>query len=81
MQKAFESLKGALCTASVLAYPDYEKPFVVVTDASNKAIGAVLSQLDENGLENPIHYASRNLNGAEKSYSASKGKRLELYTR
>ncbi len=69
MQQAFETLKQALITAPVLAYPDFTKPFIVATDASKRAIGAVLSQKDENGREHPIHYASRGLNEAEKNYS------------
>ena len=54
----------------MLVYPNYGKPFIESTDASSKAVGAVLSQLDDNGREHPIHYASRNLNEAEKNYSA-----------
>ncbi len=43
MQTAFEELKLQLTSAPALAYPNYEKPFVVSTDASSKAVGAVLS--------------------------------------
>ena len=43
MQKFFDCLKQKLITAPVLAYPDYQKSFLVCTNASNKAIGAVLS--------------------------------------
>lgn len=70
MQEAFEELKNSLSSPPVLVYPSYDKPFIVSTDASNKAVGAVLSQLDDNGREHPIHYANRNLNEAEKNYSA-----------
>ncbi len=64
MQGALETLKQALITAPVLPYPDFKEPFIVVTDASKRAIGAVLSQKDENRRDHSIHYASRRLNEA-----------------
>ncbi len=57
-------------SAPVLAYLDYEKPFVVCTNASSTAMGAVLTQADENGRDHPLHYASRALSAAEFNYSA-----------
>jgi hypothetical protein len=56
--------KNILTTEPVLAYPDFEKPFEVTTDASNYAIGAILSQDNH-----PLCYASRTLNPAEVNYS------------
>lgn len=67
MEHAFAELKEALCTSPVLAYLDYEKQFIVATDASSKKGGVVLSQLDEKGRENPTHYASRTRSDAEKN--------------
>ena len=43
-EKAFEDLKKALCTEPVLIAPDFEKPFIVITDASDFAVGAILCQ-------------------------------------
>ena len=54
----------------ILAYPEYQKAFLVCSDTSNKAIIAVLSQLDDNVREYPIHYASRVLSDTEFKYSA-----------
>ena len=65
--QAFEDLKKALCTAPVLRHPVHNKPFILSTDASGYAFGAVLSQLFEDG-EHPIAYASKMLNSAETRY-------------
>jgi hypothetical protein len=41
-QTAFEGLRDALCSADVLAMPDYTRDFVIETDASDRGAGAVL---------------------------------------
>ena len=45
-QKAFEQLKECLCSKPVLAAPDLSKEFIVTTDASDFALGAILSQME-----------------------------------
>lgn len=67
-QKSFDTLREALCKEPILEYPDFTKPFNVTTDASNYAIGGVLSQ-GEIGKDKPIAYASRTLNKHEINYS------------
>ena len=41
-QKAFEIIKAKLATALVVAYPDFNKPFILYTDASSGSVEAVL---------------------------------------
>jgi len=67
-QKAFDMLKEKLTKYPILQYPDYEKEFILITDASGDGIGAVLSQKDDKGREIVIAYASRSLQGAEIRY-------------
>ena len=66
-QKAFDSLKSALTGPGVMAYPLNDGLFVLDTDASGTAIGAVLSQI-QGGQEKVVAYASRTLNKSEKNY-------------
>jgi hypothetical protein len=51
-QEAFDSMKDRLCTTPVLAYPNFELPFTLTTDASKVAVAAVLYQVQD-GLEAP----------------------------
>ena len=67
-QSAFEEAKRHLCSPSVLAHYDPEKPLILSADASPYGIGAVLShQID--GEEKPIAFVSRTLTSSEKRYS------------
>lgn len=70
-QNAFEELREALITPPILAHPDMEKPFIVSTDASSFATGGVLKQLGDDGLIHVIAYTSRNMNSAQRNYSAT----------
>eukprot|EP00731_Ephydatia_muelleri_P035936 Em0180g3a len=67
-QNAFQHLKHLLVSPPILAYPQFQLPFVVTLDASSCAIGAVLSQEHE-GEEKVIAYWSRQLSKAEQNYS------------
>ena len=74
-QNAFDRLKDRLQTSPILRYPDFEKPFIVYTDASGTGLGAVLSQVDDEEKEYVIAYASRSLNKAEQKIH-SNGSRM-----
>jgi len=76
-KEAFEGLKDKLYTTPVLAYPNFELPFILTTDASKLAVAAVLSQVQD-GVDRPIAYASRQMNRAEQAYNASESEMLAL---
>lgn len=61
---SFKQLKQSLISNNLLAYPNFEIPFEISTDASNEAIEAILSQ---NNI--PIAFASKTLNKTESKYS------------
>ncbi|ROT82717.1 hypothetical protein C7M84_024113 [Penaeus vannamei] len=66
-EDSFLQLKALLANAPVLAFPDFELPFVLTTDASSVGLGATLHQ-KVNGKLRPIAFASRTLKPAERSY-------------
>ena len=66
---AFSKLKQLLCAAPVLCSPDFEKQFILQTDASDRGVGAVLSQLDDKGMDHPVSYYSQKLLPQEEKYS------------
>lgn len=65
-KQAFLSLKKALSLPPVLQYPDFSEnnTFILKTDASGIAVGSLLC----NSNRNPVAYASRSLNKAERNY-------------
>ena len=67
--KAFNALKNMLKSTLVLSSPEFDKTFILQTDASTYGIGAVLSQTDEEGLDYPVTYFSCKLLNREQKYS------------
>lgn len=65
---AVDKCKQILTNAPILQYPDFDKPFILTTDASDFALGAVLSQGNV-GSDKPVAYASRTLSDTEIRYS------------
>ena len=70
-RRAYNTLKSCLSeTPLILAYPNWRREFILQTDASYTAIGAVLSQYDGEGTLRPISYFSSALTSAQRNYSA-----------
>jgi hypothetical protein len=77
---AFEKLKVALTTTPVLAYPDVlGGEFILDTDASGFAMGAVLSQV-QNGQERVIAYGSRTFSEEQTRYCTTRRELLAVVT-
>ena len=76
--EAFDRLKAACLQAPILAFPDFDKPFLLETDASGRGLGAVLSQKQADGRYHPIAYASRVMNETEHRYHSNKQEFLAL---
>ena len=70
-QKSFENLRDALISAPVLSIADPNKEYILHTDASDYAMGAILMQTDENDDLHPIAFASKNFNDAQKNYDTT----------
>ena len=69
LEKEFEHLKALACKIPTLRIPNPSKPFIMETDASTVAVGAVLIQADENGVERPVQWYSQGLGKSERNYS------------
>ena len=67
--KAFNKLKEILSSSPVMRNPDFSRPFILQTDASEVGVGAVLSQTDTEGYDHPVAYFSRKLLSREQKYS------------
>jgi hypothetical protein len=76
-QTSFDSLKEALMSDSVLAHPEFDKPFILSVDASNYASSAILSK-EHGGKERPLSFASRILNKHEFNYSVTEKELLAV---
>ena len=76
--EAFNHLKVCLVDVCVLTIPSQEDCFVLHTDASGAGIGATLNVLRE-GVEKPVAYFSRQLQGAQRRYSATELEGLAIF--
>ena len=76
-ENAKQTIVEKLTSPPILAYADYNLPFIVHSDASGDGLGAILYQCQD-GVDRVIAYASRGLRGAEKLYPAHKREFLAL---
>ena len=77
-QKAFQQLKEALSSAQVLAFTDFSKPFILETDASQRGLGAILTQKQPDGTQRVVAYASRCLWPTERTKTNYSSFKLEM---
>jgi hypothetical protein len=77
-QEAFNTLKEKLSEFPILRRLDFNKVFILHTDWSAFGIGVILGQLDEEGKEYVIVYASRSNNKVESNYFSYEGECLDV---
>ena len=65
-------LKDRTQSVPMLVFPDFDKPFLLETDASKEGLGAVLSQKQDDGCYHPIMFGSHSLMPSKKNYLSSK---------
>jgi len=68
MRDCFDTLRQKLSTTPVLAYPDFNKDFMLETNASKLGLGAILSQCQEDQKLHPVAYSSSSISNAEANY-------------
>lgn len=75
---AFNDIKDDLANASLLVYPNAAAPTCLMTDASDKSVGAVLQQYID-GVWHPISFFSKKMTPAETRYSTFDRELLAVY--
>ena len=77
-EEAVRVLKERITSALVLVFSDFNKPFLLETDASKEGLGAVLSQKQDDRRYHPVVFGSRMLTPSEQNYHSSKLEFLAL---
>lgn len=78
LRAASKRMADLMTSTPTLALPDYDREFVLITDASDVGIGAVLGQEYEDGYLRPIAFWSRKLSETERNYSATEREALAV---
>ena len=77
--KAFNQLKDSLCKDPILKLPDFDRPFVLRTDASDTGLGAMLLQKYDD-VYFPVAFASKRLSKAQMAYAVVERECLEHFS-
>ena len=77
-ETSFKEIKKLMLKDIERNQPDLEKDFIVITDASERAIGGILGQEDKNGQIKTIYAYSKTLDGARKNYSVTEKELLAI---
>jgi hypothetical protein len=77
-EKAFVTLKEKLVSAPILIMPDPTKPYVIETDSSDFAVGAVLLQESNDGKLHPVAFESLKLSETQRNYPAQERELLAI---
>ena len=78
VQEAVDILKRKVQSMPILVFPDFNKPFLLETDACKEGLGAMLSQKQGDGHYHPVAFGSCSLTPLEKNYHSSKLEFLAL---
>lgn len=70
-EEAIKIIKESLVSSPILSVPKFDRQFIITTDASDVGLGCALSQLDDQGHERAIAYASRTLSSSERNHSTT----------
>jgi hypothetical protein len=77
-QTAFDELKWRICESLVLRHADTTQKFILETDASDYAYGAMLSQKGEDRKFHPMAFYSKSMTPAERNYGISDKEALAI---
>ena len=69
-QEVVRILKDKIPSTPMLVFPDFDKPFLLETDASKEGLGAMLSQKQDDGHYHPIAFGSHSLTPADRTTTA-----------
>ena len=67
--QAFEQLKQLLTSSHVMTAPRTDRPYKLYTDACDNAVGEILVQGDDSGIERVIQYVSHSLSSVQRRWA------------